>query len=90
MTDDERDERAMDFLYGYVDETLRAGKFGAIDTFLEALDPLKLSGTIIVSVLIATLPASNLLSKRSSFIERSLPVLELEPEGADAVLHGLR
>lgn len=90
MTDDERDDRAMDFLYGYVRDLVIQGKFSVIDTFLDEIDPLELSATVIVAVLVSTRLISDRLDRRVAFIERGLPVLELEPEGLDAVLQGLR
>ncbi len=86
---DDEHARALDFVYGYLNDELCAGRFRSIDIFLDALDPTKLPATVIVAVLIGTLGSISSLSRRVAFIERSRPILELEPEGVDEVLRGL-
>jgi hypothetical protein len=86
---DESADEAMDFALSYIDSTLCAGKFGAIDTFLDALDPLQLPAEVIVMVLVASLGAKSQLSRRADFIERAKPVLAREPEGLELILVGL-
>ncbi len=85
----DREERAMDFLYGYLDEAMRNDKFSSVDVFLDNLDPDQLTPVIVIAVLIATLPAAHLLRRRNEFIRRSRAILSTEPEPLSEVLSGL-
>jgi hypothetical protein len=59
------------------------------DLLLDLADPGRMEAEKIVALLIATLGGASLMPSRAAFIERARPVLDAEPEGADAILAGL-
>ena len=82
------DDAEIDRVYAEVDALLCAGAYAKVDALLAATDPLVLPAEVIVAWLVITLAVDHLPS-RPDFIARARPVLDREPEGADAVLAGL-
>ncbi len=85
-------DRALDRLFLFVDDRLRAGRFADVDALLARADAARLDGSLLVGLLTVTAAAREHLSGRADFARRArarLTELIADREELEGTLQGL-
>lgn len=82
-------DEAIDLIYDKIDEMLLAGYFHDVDLLLSTLSVSDLSMDLLLSILMATLPAKKRLVERDRFFKNVEQILRQRHELRDGLLIGL-